>query len=94
MQETYFVVRERFRETDGRRSFITREMIQIMIQHGKFQMGQLAITISSELASTEILLCLDSQEYPISGFPRLLQHGDVRRGNAFLSTGHGLDCAV
>ncbi|KAI9859542.1 MAG: hypothetical protein M1830_006293 [Pleopsidium flavum] len=74
----YFIIRERYRETEALQVVIGQNVIEEMMRNGRFAMGQMKFTISNRLSTTEMLLSLGgSEEFPISGFPRTLQHEDA-----------------
>jgi len=75
----YFVIRERYRETDARQVMITQKVIEEMMSSGRFSMGQIKFPISSQISSTEILLSFGNDEYFLSGFPRMLPQEDPPR---------------
>lgn len=75
----YFIIRERYRETEARQVMITQKFIEEMMSSGRFGMGQVKFTISSQFSSTEILLSFGDDEYYLSGFPRMLPQEDPPR---------------
>lgn len=78
----YFVIRERYRETDARQVMITQKVIEEMMSSGRFSMGQIKFPISSPISSTEILLSFGNDEYFLSGFPRMLPQEDPPRSKS------------
>ncbi len=78
----YFVIRERYRETDARQLIITQKVIEEMMSSGRFSMGQIKFPISSPISSTEILLSFGNDEYFLSGFPRMLPQEDPPRSKS------------
>ena len=57
----------------GTRHDIPSETLVHMTRQGMFMMHNIQINVSNVLAETEVFLCLsESENYPISGFPRCL----------------------
>lgn len=86
--DLYFVIQEEHRGEQARQAFISRDVIEQMIQKCQFKMNKVTIELSNKLASTEILLCLGTEgAFPISRFPRsLLQDGDASQSKKFRSS--------
>jgi len=87
----YFIIRERYRETEALQVVIGQKVVDEMMSNGRFATGQIKFTISNQLSITEILLSLGgSEDYPISGFPRTLQQEDAPRSEYCLLQIHPL----
>lgn len=61
---------------------ITQKVIEEMMSSGRFGMGQVKFTISSQFSSTEMLLSFGDDEYYLSGFPRMLPQEDPPRSKS------------
>ena len=85
--DLYFVIQEEHRGEQAKQAFISRDVIEQMIQKCQFKMNKVTIELSNKLASTEILLCLGTEgAFPISRFPRsLLQDEDASQSKKFRS---------
>lgn len=80
--EPYFVVQEDRNYSNAQKIPVSEEILRGMCVRGRFKMASVHITVSKQMSTTTIYLCLQSQPYnvrssagsslPISGFPRTL----------------------
>jgi hypothetical protein len=79
----YFVVKETHSESELKRKYVTKGVIEDMVVRGNFVL-ELTVHVSSKSAETEVSLVFEKDQlktdvFPISGFPRRLQ--DDYEGN-------------
>ena len=71
--DLFFVIQEEHRGRHAKQACITTDMIERMVRKCQFKMSNIRVELSSQLATTEILLHFGAEDtYPISRFPRSL----------------------
>jgi hypothetical protein len=84
--EPFFTVQEDCSYSNVHRYTISEEVLRGMCVRGRFKMPTIHVTISREMSTTTIYLCLQATPYvrgnanlPISGFPRSLMIETIRQ---------------
>jgi hypothetical protein len=76
----YFSVQERDSQNDAMEIPLTGTLITKMIEERRFNLGPIDVTVAQRIAIVEIALHFSKQHsFPISGFPRHLQHDETTR---------------
>jgi hypothetical protein len=75
----YFSVQERDSQNEAMKLFLTGALITKMIEERRFNLGPIDVTVAQRIAIVEIALHFSKgNSFPISGFPRHLQHDETK----------------
>jgi hypothetical protein len=88
--EPYFIVQENRNFDNVQKVPITEDLMRDMYVRGRFSMDRFPVSVSKQLSSTTIFLCLQEGPYPysgdsnlpISGFPRTLMTENLRQSRS------------
>jgi len=76
----YFSVQERDSRNDAMELPLNGTLITKMIEERRFNVGPIDVTVTQRIAIVEIALHFSKgHSFPISGFPRQLQHDETKR---------------